>query len=61
MIEDLGNNRWKIYGEIIYAPNLNTAIKRLLKRKNNLCRSEENWLEKKLKESYDINYGTINC
>jgi len=27
-ITDLGNNKWKIDDEIIYAPNENTAIKR---------------------------------
>jgi len=27
-IEELGNNRYKINGEIIYAPNVEIAIKR---------------------------------
>jgi len=48
MIEDLGNNRWKIYGEILYGPNLVTVIKRFLKTEHGLTRSEENWLEKQL-------------
>ena len=27
-IEELGNNKYRINGEIIYAPNINTAILR---------------------------------
>jgi len=31
MIEDLDNNKWKVFGEEIYAPNLVTALERALR------------------------------
>ena len=31
-IEDKGNNKWDINGEIIYAPNEITAVRRYLKK-----------------------------
>ena len=38
-IEEMGNNRYKIVGEVIYAPNLKVALQRAMD--NDLLTNEE--------------------